>query len=305
MIRRTLAAGIAVATMIVLAGCTNAADRRPQADRLHAEISAMPGVDSVTVDYANDSTQGTYLDLTISMRKASEAQIADVVDCINAIKRHDFDNFQQSADFTVGDQLELKLDAALDPARISTRANMLRELGASLPGAAITWSTSAIEIEKSPPTTDSLAAVRTVLGGDRAQVTIRPANRAPGWTVDLPFSTQQEHDIQALLTDLPAQVAFVRVTDGHIANLSVGVHSPDTAYQDLTAIIASTRTSEHPMDLRWNWGSYTPDKLFTGSVKIAGCTERDSAADAHPERYLTPDAIALQGRLRSEFEICN
>ncbi|MET8871333.1 hypothetical protein [Nocardia sp. NPDC004604] len=305
MIRRRLAAGIAVATMIVLAGCTNAADRRPQADRLHAEISAMPGVDSVTVDYANDSTQGTYLDLTISMRKASEAQIADVVDCINAIKRHDFDNFQQSADFTVGDQLELKLDAALDPARISTRANMLRELGASLPGSAITWSTSTIEIEKSPPTTDSLAAVRTVLGGDRAQVTIRPANRAPGWTVDLPFSTQQEHDIQALLTDLPAQVAFVHVTDGHIANLSVGVHSPDTAYQDLTAIIASTRTSEHPMDLRWNWGSYTPDKLFTGSVKIAGCTERDSAADAHPERYLTPDAIALQGRLRSEFEICN
>ncbi|MGY4101781.1 hypothetical protein ACW2Q0_19835 [Nocardia sp. R16R-3T] len=306
MIRRMLAAGIALAIVSVpLTGCTDASDRRPQVDRLRAEVGAMPGVESISVDYSNDFTRGTYLDLDLSMRAASEAQIAEVVDRINTIKRHDFDSHQQSTDFALGDRLELKLGANLDPNRIAARARELRQLGTSLPGAAITGTNSGIEIEKSPPTTDSLAAVRTVLGDDPAQVTIRPVDRQPVWTVDLPFGTQQEQDIQTLLAALPVPVAFVRINDGHLANLSVGVSSPETAYQDLTAVIATARpASDHPLDLRWNWGGYSPDKQFTGSVEVAGCSDRNTAADAHPEHYLTPDAIDLQRRLRSEFETC-
>ncbi|WP_433203726.1 hypothetical protein ACQP1G_14635 [Nocardia sp. CA-107356] len=306
MIRRTLATGIAVAIVsALLAGCANAPDHRPQADRLRSEIGAMPGVESISVDYSNDFTRGTYLDLDLSMRTASEAQIADVVARINTIKQHDFDSYRQSADFVVGNRLELKAGAELDPNRITARTRGLRRLGASLPGAAITWNTYGIEIEKSPPTTDSLAVVRTALDNDPARVTIRPADQEPVWTVDLPFGPQQEHDINTLLGTLALPVAYVRVDSGHIANLSVGVHSPDTAYQDLTAVIARTGpTPEHPMDLRWNWGSFSPDKQFTGSVKIAGCSDGASAADAHPEHYLTPDAIVLQRRLRTEFETC-
>ncbi|MFI6953272.1 hypothetical protein ACIBJI_07325 [Nocardia sp. NPDC050408] len=307
MIRRTLAAGIAVAIVsVALAGCTTAPDGRPQADRLRDELGAMPGVENISVDYSNDFTRGTYLDLDLSMRAASEAQVAEVVDRINTIKQRDFDSYQQSTEIIVGDRLELKLGAELDPHRIAARTHELRQLDTSLPGAAITWTTSGFEIEKSPPTTDSLAAVRTVLGNDPTQVTIRPADRQPVWTVDLPFGTQQEQDIQTLLTGLPIPVTFVRIINGHIANLSVGVHSPDTAYQDLTAVIAETRpTPDHPMDLRWNWGSYSPDKQFTGSVQVAGCSDQTTAADAHPEHYLTPEAIALQRRLRTEFETCN
>ncbi|MEV5832116.1 hypothetical protein [Nocardia sp. NPDC052112] len=307
MIRRMLAAGIAVAVVsLPVAGCTNASDRRPQANLLRTELAAMPGVDTFSVDYSNDFTRGTYLDLDVSMRAASDTQIADVVDRINAIKRHDFDSYQQSTDFVVGDRLELKLGAELDPNRITARTRELRQLGARLPGATITWTNSGIEIEKSPPATDSLAAVRTVLGNDPTQVTIRPADQRPVWTVDLPFGAQQERDIQTLLTALPVPAAFIRIIDGHLTILSVGVHSPDTAYQDLTAVIATTRpTPDHPMDLRWNWGGYAPDKQFTGSVEVAGCSDHATAADAHPEHYLTPDAIALQRQLRTEFETCN
>ncbi len=306
MIRRMLAAGIAVAIVSVpLTGCTNASDHRPQVDRLRAEVGAMPGVESISVDYSDDFTRGTYLDLDLSTRAASETQIAEVVDRIKTIKRHDFDSYQQSTDFAVGDRLELKLGANLDPDRIAARARELRQLGTSLPAAAIRGTDSGIEIEKAPPATDSLAAVRTVLGNDPTQVTIRPTDRQPVWTVDLLFDTQQEQDIRTLLDALPVPVAFVRIDDGHLANLSVGVHSPDSAYQDLTAVIATARpTSDHPMDLRWNWGGYSPDKQFTGSVEVAGCSDGTTAAEAHPEHYLTPDAIDVQRGLRTEFETC-
>ncbi|WP_433710106.1 hypothetical protein ACQP2U_27500 [Nocardia sp. CA-084685] len=307
MLPRMLATGIAVAIVsVALTGCTTTPDRRQQADRLRAEVGAMPGVQSISVDYSNDFTRGTYLDLDLSMRAAAEAQITEVVDRINTIKQRDFDSYQQSTDFVVGDRLELKLGAELDPNLITAHTRELRQLGTSLPGAAITWTSSGIEIEKAPPTRDSLAVVRTVLGTDPTQVTIRPADRQPVWTVDLPFGIQQEQDMQTLLTALPVSVAYVRIADGYLANLSVEVHSPETAYQDLTAVIAATRpTPGHPIDLRWNWGGYSPDKQFTGSVDVAGCSDQATAADAHPEHYLTTDAIALQRRLRTEFETCH
>jgi hypothetical protein len=44
---------------------------------------------------------------------------------------------------------------------------------------------------------------------------------------------------------------------------------------------------------------------FSGSVDVGACNYiSNSEGELHPEKYMTPDALALQQRLRKQFDTC-
>jgi len=307
-IRYKLAVGLAVlcAACAVLSGCTGLPDRGPQVQRLEAEISAMPGVDDVSSIYSNDFTAGSNLTLTVSMPAASDAQIAEVATRINDLKQDDFDGYRQMTEFKIGDRLMLKLGAELNSGRIAELARRLRQIGLAIPTAQIDWLDGELELRNAPDVAGSLAAVRTGLGNEPVRVNIMTHDSAPMWTVDFPFSSQQEKNIRSQLSGLPVDVASVEVENGRLSSLSVGVRHPKTAYQDLSALIGTVRpTREHPMRLEWDWnGTDEHARQFSGQVHVAGCRYGDHAGEKDPARYYTPGAIDLQRRLRNEFDAC-
>ncbi|MEV0292516.1 hypothetical protein [Nocardia sp. NPDC050710] len=314
---RSVATGCLSAVCVILAvallatACAGAPGRKTEVDRLATAIRAMPGVESYSASYANDITHGSVLDLTVTMPHASEAQISDVATRINDIKQRDFEKYSQTAEFVVGERITVKRAAELDPAAIAADARRLRLVGAALPGARVSWfhtsAASYVDIRSAPNTADAVAAVRTELATEPLQLTVAETGAEPLWTVDFPFDAAREQRIRQQLSGLPIQVTAVDIRNGHLWNLAAGVRAPKSAYEDLTATITAVRpTRDHPMYLRWAWnGGDRSGPQFSGLVHVAGCDYgSNTAGEQNPERYYTPEAVALQRRLRIEFDAC-
>ena len=93
---------------------------------------------------------------------------------------------------------------------------------------------------------------------------------------------------------------------GTIADLNVGLHNRDTADQDLVSVI-STAGAGWAHDLSWRLEGERADTSpnFSGTVDVGACNYiPNSLTEQHPETYLTPDALALQQRLRKQFDTC-
>lgn len=300
---------VLAAAAIVLTACVDTPSRKAEAQRLDDEISAMAGVESYSAAYANDFTQGTHLDIDLRMRNATEAQIVAATERIVEIKGDAFDGYDQSTEITVGDGLTLRRGAVLDPKTTGGDATALRRMGAQLPGAEIVSGRgdtgASVEVREAPPVGQVLDAVRETLGDDATEVTVRPADHQTTWTVDFPFTPQVEQRFAEFLAQAPLDATMMTISGGHVEYLIVVANDPATAYLDLTAIInAAAPTKEHPLHLRWVSGARTGEKSFTGSVHIAGCTYSPTVGENEPEKYYTPEAIALQTRLRAEFDAC-
>lgn len=308
MIRYKCAAGLAIlfTAGAVLSGCTGLPDRQREAERLEVELSSMPGVERFTASYSNDYTAGSYLNLTATMPAAPEGQIAEVAKRINDLKRDDFDGYRQRTKFIVGNRITGEFDAVLNPDQVADRSRRLRQIGSAAPTADITWSGNGLDLRNAPPAAESFAAVRSGLAAKPAHVTVLPQDTSPMWEVDFPFNAQQEAHIQRQLSGLPVDVAAVTVANGALSSLSVRVHDPKTAYQDLAAVIAPVQpTPEHPMMLQWTWaGTETAERKFAGSVQVSGCQYPRTAGEEDPHSYYAPEAIDLQRRLRDEFDTC-
>jgi hypothetical protein len=61
----------------------------------------------------------------------------------------------------------------------------------------------------------------------------------------------------------------------------------------------------HPITVSWRLDGDSGSQQFIGSVNVGGCQYiPNSAVEQHPETYLTPDALALQHKLRAQFDTC-
>lgn len=273
----------------------------------------MAGVDSVNPGYINDFENGAELNLVVTMPKASEEQISAVASRIASIKGGDFDDYRQSCDFVVGDALEVKRGAQLDPARIADDTHRLRQLRTRVPRSAIQWSrdgaNSRLEVWDTEHTSDVLTAVLATVQPESMTIYIRSAEPTnyPTWEVGAPVSAEQRAAIDAVISVLALPVYYVRIDDARITELSVYITNTAEAYRDLKSVISTLApTKQRPLQLEWS-RKVEPDNYhqFTGSLKVPDCEQgKATPKTEEPHGYQTAEAATLQRQLESEFHNC-
>lgn len=273
----------------------------------------MPGVESVNPGYINDFENGAELNFVVTMPTATEEQISAVASRIASIKDGDFEGYRQSCDFVVGDALEVKRGAQLDPARIVDDTHRLRQLRTRVPRSAIQWSrdgaNSRLEVWDTEHTSDVLTAVLAAVQPEPMTVYIRSAEptRYPTWEVGAPLSAEQRTTIDAVISRLALPDYYVRVDDARITALSVYITNTAEAYRDLKSVISTVApTKQQPLQLEWS-RKVEPDNFhqFTGSLKVPNCAQgRRAPKTQDPQGYQTAEAAALQRQLESEFHDC-
>ncbi|MTE12384.1 hypothetical protein [Nocardia aurantiaca] len=300
-----------------LCACTGAPDRRGQAARLQTEIATMPGVQSFSANVTNDFEHGANLGLEADMRTATEDQIAAVAARIKQLEGDDFDEYRQHAVFTVADKTEVKRDADFDPNQIADDARRLRQVTSAVPTDTekISWfhskSASIMDFGESRYPQDILAAVRGAIDDQPVQVTIfgRSNSELLIWTVNFPFTADEQTAVVNVLNGLPTSVSAVTIENGHVSRLSIGLMDRTDSEPTVDTVINSIGPSaQHPLFLQWrDYYRPEPNSLrFSGSVDVHACDYGDpTVGDNAPEKYYTATAIALQKSLRERYDSCH
>lgn len=130
--------------------------------------------------------------------------------------------------------------------------------------------------------------------------------------VFLPDVTAREiADVVSRINDITAiPVSVHELTVGPLAmitGITVVLRSRKTAYDDLVSVMRNTTGAGSGHEVLLSWfvdDQATGQPRFTGSVDVAGCNYPNTPVEHDPDKYLTPDALALQRRLREEFDHC-
>jgi hypothetical protein len=296
-------------------GC-HSPDRKAAADQLEQAIKAMPGVHDATVNSTNGFERGATVHIYVFLPDAPSKQIKDVVARINAVRGAAFTSFDQTAEFAVTPSrtVLVKRGTDLDPAGIAGDADGLRKLTTTVEAAEGSIfrnkSTADLTMTKvTAPADDVFAAVRAGFGDEaQLQLNLSPvAIDTPAWKVAFPFAAGDQRRVDQQLVTMPVSVSSITVgSDGAIADLGVSLHNRDTAYQDLISVIGTIGAGPaHAAALSWRLDGDNGSPHFGGSVDVGACNYiPNSAVEQHPETYLTPDALALQQRLRKQFDAC-
>lgn len=304
-----------LAVILAVAAC-GAPDRKADAGRLRNAITAMPGVAAVHVNYTNSFEQGRSLDIDVSLPTATPEQITDVVSRINEVRGDAFTGYQQSAQFSVAPERHLLVKRGADLDGVADDARALRSLSGDVGAADIdifrSGPTPAAQLtvrNATKPAGDVFAAVRAAFGTAKLNLDLLPAPEAhlPIWAVSFPFSIADQQQVQHRIAGIALPVHAVTVDGGAaITSLTVVLRSPATADADLTSVIHTVGAGPgHPLSLSWLLdGQAAGEQQFTGSVDVAGCDYPGTVGEQQPEKYLTPAAVALQQRLRTEFDNC-
>jgi hypothetical protein len=295
-------------------------DRKAVADQLERVIKTMPGVVDAQVGYTNDAERGATLKLSVYLPDAPAQQIADVASRINKVRGEAFNTFEQTAEFLVtpSRQVRVTRGAYLNPAGIAADAEHIRRFSEAVDAAQISISgpepstPAGLRVDEvKTPADDVFAAVRAAFGNEaEINLDMLPAAnvKMPLWSVSFPFSDEDQQRIDRQMAAMPVSIWSITVgPHAAIDNLNVGLHTPGNAYQDIVSVIATTGAGPtHALGLGWRLEGQSAFAAlqFKGMVDAGGCTYAGSEGELHPELYLTPDALALQQRLRYQFDKC-
>lgn len=307
-------AAAAALTVGLTSGCMSAPDRQVEADRLQNEISRMSGVDSARVSYSNDLSHGSTLRLSVSMTGASENLIAANVRRIVDLIGHDFDKYRRSAEFTVAELTTLECGEELDADQIAADAQRLRQLRELVPDGKLDWfrgsDSSRAHLFDVQSSDAAISGARTALGDLPVTAFIRPARSDERmWDITFPFTIEQEQRVRQQLTVPGLSISPIVVSGDHISELKAAVTDRTTAATTLEQLITAIHpTPQHPLSLEFTLAADTTrnQPRFEGSVDAGTCSyNTDAPAEKNPEKYYTPDAIAIQQQLRAEFDTCD
>lgn len=307
------AALVSIAVLVLTACSALSTDYGAEAEKLDAEISAMPGVQRLDVSVADDFFLGdSRLHLTTYLPEATEPQIDDVITRIGE-RIGKFDGLRErDVEFVVGDRATVRSGRDLEVDTLRETVRNVRQYTASVPDVRISW-----EVRPAPRisvmdvrtgTAEPLAAVRAMIGATTAaEVSIQTTEFAH-WTVALPLSADREAVIRQQLSEIPWATKFVEIKDGHIIGLSVqertpSTFDPDVSYRELADTVRILGpTTDHPLRLDWTWFFYYTDgKRNVGSVHAGGC---DYFLSTVSDDALSPAAFSVQRRIREEFDTC-
>ncbi|NKY35032.1 hypothetical protein HGA13_18420 [Nocardia speluncae] len=336
--RSAVAGVVASAAVTALGGCTLTPDRESEARELTEAVETMPGVYDVSNIYSNDFTAGVLVSLRVKMHKdASPEQTEAVAQRIAHSYRTDFPGHNRDMRLQVaGGFFEHHTGTRntdnLSHESISTDLRTLWQIGAAMPTPRlVSWkrSHSQAELDVGDATDESVfQAVRSVLGDRPVRVLattggtpplqpvelpsndsfpdLRARNLPTRWQIDLPLSPADEARARESVERSQLKVGKVALSGGHIDEMLVYTWSPPQAHDDLSVLIENTAaTAAHPLLLRWEYPTRPrPDLEFKGSIHVAGCDYVDTFGEENPQDYYTPEAIALQQQLRSEYDTC-
>ncbi|MBS9533387.1 hypothetical protein KIH27_07250 [Mycobacterium sp. M1] len=295
-----------------MTGCM-APDRSEQARQLEAVLTGLPGVGDVKVSYVNDFENGAEIGAKVDLEHADPAQIAAAVERINAVRKHDFDRYRQSASFLVAQSATVQRGAVLDPDQIAGDARLLRDLRTRIPDGYLEWRRddrgSRLEIRGLTETTLALDAAVAVLSGDPVTtVYIRSGDptHAPIWEVVPPLNAEPLTAVRQLLARLPLRVYYVTVDGGRITELGVSIVDRNTAATDLESVVRTLAPSkDRPVTLEWVEHGADSRRQFRGSLNLPGCPQDPAAGQPrYADDRLDPQAVDLQRQLEQRFADC-
>lgn len=299
--------------LAVVVGCTGAPDRHEEAARLESAITQMPGVDSASVSYENAFARGATLGIDVAMPTATASQIGDVVSALGRLKGQDFDGFYQWTNITVTPRQRLVVRIGGDPnlAALTTQVDQLRGVEAAFPDETIEQYSGIDITDLTMPVPEALARVRTAVGGGQVEVVLKPkqASSEPLWDVEFPFPADRETAIRQQLDRMPVTLDGIWIgTQGYLTRLTVDVRHRDRAYEDIVATIAASGADkDRPMSLLWRAQDGPQDRngpTFHGEVSVGACSYGPDDQGQPDPKYITPDAIDLQKRIRERFDTC-
>lgn len=308
------AAALSVAVM-VLSGCTGAPDREQEALDIRDRIAAMPGVSDVDLIYDNGMLEGTRFELKVDMGQASDQQVGAVAARLDELRGTDFTEFDQRVEILVAKQTSLSGSADL-PDDVEQVTGLVRRLRADAPAGEIRWfartgpDTSKVEIREAEVPGDAVDAVLRIFA-DRPpnDIEVSAADRVadPHWMIFNRLTVADKQRIDGQLTAAaPAEAGWIGVRDGRIERLTFSVPTPATAYEDVVRTIHAIGAGPaHPVDLTWHRAgdqSRYNEPRWAGSAMIGKCDYVNG--DRTKSEPLVPDALALQQRIRDEFDTC-
>ncbi len=277
----------------------------------------MPGVDSITAE-SSRAFAGTFLALSVAMKRASEQQVSDVAARITVVKGDHFTDYQQSTTFTIGDRADLMYGRKLYPEQVLEDVRKIRGIEAGLPAAKIYAHRNpisglfSIRVTSSEHIRAVVDATRSAIGSDSATLTADATadDAVPEWEIVFPYTPAQEQAVHDKLDHLPPDFAFeIEVKDGSVSK--IWVVTPDRASTEtrLRAVIAAVQpTTAHPLALGWTdgaggWvkpgGAVSSD--FHGMVIVGGCYYKSVGEGGQTP---TEEADALESKLRTELDTC-
>ncbi|WKG04618.1 hypothetical protein [Mycolicibacterium sp. HK-90] len=308
------AATLLVAAMVAVSGCTGAPDREDEALDIRDRISGMPGVSEADLIYNNGIIEGTRFELEIDMARASDQQIGAVAAQLDDMRGNDFAKFDQRMKIIVGERTSVSGSADL-PADMEQLTGLLRRLRADAPAGEIMWSGGAPDasrvqiLEAEDPDAAVDAVLRIFSERPLNEIEVSAADRVadPHWMIVNRFTPADKERIeQQLAAAAPVDPGWIGVRDGWINRLTFSVPTPATAYDDVVrAIHAIDAGPAHPVSLTWAWhgADYRYDEpRWAGSAMIGKCEYVNG--DRTVSEPLVPDALALQQRIRDEFDTC-
>ncbi|MCV7068883.1 hypothetical protein H7H51_29930 [Mycolicibacterium farcinogenes] len=305
---------LAVVTVGV-SGCTGAPDREDEALDIRDQIGAMPGVSEVDLIYDNGILEGTRFELEVDMAQASDQQVGAVAAQLDELRGNDFAKFNQRMKILVAERTSVSGSADLpdDAERVT---GLVRRLRADAPAVEIMWSVGAapeaskIEIREAEEPGAAVDAILRIFA-DRPPnvIDISAADRVadPHWMIHTRLTPADKQRIdRQLAAAAPAEPRWISVRDGRVQHLTFGLPTPATAYEDVVRTIHALEAGPaHPVSLTWRWDddpARHDQPRWAGSAMIGKCEYANG--DRTKSEPLVPDALALQQRIRDEFDTC-
>ncbi|MGA5541304.1 hypothetical protein ACPCIR_05575 [Mycobacterium sp. NPDC051198] len=309
-----VAAALLVAVMVSVSGCTGAPDREQEAVDIKTRIAAMPGVSEVDLIYNNGIIEGTRFQLEVGMAQATDQQVGAVAGQLDELRGADFAKFDQSMKIVVAKWTSISGSVDL-PDDVQHVSGLVRRLRAEVPAGEIRWSGGASDashvtiLEAEEPGAAVDAILRIFADRPPSGIEVSAADRVadPHWMIVNRFTPADKQRIdQQLAAAAPADPGWIGVRDGRIDHFTFGVPTRETAYDDIVRTIHALEAGpEHPVSLTWAWHGvkYRYDEpRWAGSAMIGKCEYVNG--DRTKSEPLVPEALALQQRIRDEFDTC-
>ncbi|WP_139334986.1 hypothetical protein [Mycobacterium sp. GA-1841] len=310
-----VAATLFIALSVGVSGCTGAPDREEEASNIRTRIAAMPGVSDVDLIYDNGVLEGTRFELDIAMDEATDQQVGAVATQLDELRGDNFAKFDQSVKIVVAKGTSIAGGADL-PDDIEHVTGLVRRLHADTPAREIRWFSGGAPdeskvriLEAEAPDAAVDAIVRIFTDRPPSEIEVSAADRVadPHWMIFNRFTPADKQRIdRQLAAAAPADPGWIGVRDGWIDRLTFGVPAPASAYEDVVRTIHALEAGPaHPVSLTWVWDgdpSRRGEPRWAGSAMIGKCDYVNG--DRTKTEPLVPDALALQQRIRDEFDTC-
>lgn len=308
-------AALSIAVTAGVSGCTGAPDREQEASDIRDRIAAMPGVSEVDLIYDNGIIEGVRFELKVDMAQATDQQVGAVAAELDELRGRDFAKFDQSIKIIVGEDTSIAASTDL-PDDTDHLTGLVRQLGVDAPAGDITWSVGAAPdssrvqiLEAQHPDQAVDAILRRFADRPPSTIEVSAANRVadPHWMIFNRFTPADKQRIEKqLAAAAPADPGWIGVRDGWIDHFTFSVPTRATAYEDIVRTIHALEAGpDHPVSLTWAWHGvkYRYDEpRWAGSAMIGKCEYVNGNRTA--SEPLVPDALALQQRIRDEFDTC-